>query len=131
MPTLIDTLFKDRGMGPVITDNAMIQSIQTHVEHLLNTRQGSVTHLPDLGLPDLTEIYQDLPHSSHDLMAEIKQCLEKYEPRLSQIRVYQQDATENDSVVNLLIEARVENQQQARFVTLFANDGQAHVNVKQ
>lgn len=129
MPYLIDVLTKTNVVNFDATQQT-INSISQHVEHLLNTRQGSVNHLPDLGLPDITEIYQDLPSSSHELMAAIKQCLEKYEPRLSQIRVYQQPSTNAEGVLNLLIEARLVNQQSARFITLFANDGQAQVDYK-
>lgn len=129
MATMIDTLMQEHQLI-ADNENTMMQSIQTHVEYLLNTRQGSVQHIPDLGLPDLSTIYQDLPHSSHELMAEIKQCLDKFEPRLSQIRVYQQDVDDQDSVLNLLIEAKVTGSQQARFITLFANDGHAEVGVK-
>jgi type VI secretion system protein len=129
--TLIDTLLGDDVIVVHPDSEAfLLHSIGRHVEHLLNTRQGSLVHMPDLGLPDLTEIYRALPESSHDLMAEIKQCLEKYEPRLSQIRVYQQENSADDSVVNLLIEARVVGQQQAKFITLFANDGHASVDYR-
>lgn len=128
MATLIDNLLTDNLEMDKYSESSLMQSIQQHVEHLLNTRQGSVTHLPDLGLPDLTEIYQGLPESSHELMAEIKHCLEKYEPRLAQIRVYPGEKSEDNSVVDFLIEARIVGHQQARFITLFANDGHAQVN---
>jgi type VI secretion system protein len=43
------------------------KSIADHLWRMFNTRQGSLSHLPDYGLPDITEIYRKLPTSLKDL----------------------------------------------------------------
>ena len=63
------------------------EAIKDHLVVLLNTRQGSVTHLQDFGLPDLTHIYKGYPESLHYLGAEIKRTIETYEPRLIHIKI--------------------------------------------
>ena len=61
---------------------SMYEAIKDHLVIMLNTRRGSIPHLEDFGLPDLTEIYKGYPESLHFLGAEIKRTIEKYEPRL-------------------------------------------------
>ena len=65
------------------------ESIRLHLLRMLTTRQGAVQALPDYGLPDLN----DLSFSRSDLIIHccgaIKQCIEKYEPRLSAVEVSQ------------------------------------------
>lgn len=58
-----------------------------NIEHILNTRRGSVKHLPDYGLPDLSVIYRHLPASLSVLQKYITFTLLKYEPRLEGIQV--------------------------------------------
>jgi hypothetical protein len=45
-------------------------SVQENVRRILNTRAGALKHLPDYGLPDLTNVYKELPGSSHALKAD-------------------------------------------------------------
>ena len=60
-------------------------SIQQNVRRILNTRAGALKHLPDYGLPDLTNIYKALPASAHVLKQQMEATLLKYEPRIRSI----------------------------------------------
>ncbi|WP_321908762.1 MULTISPECIES: type VI secretion system baseplate subunit TssE [unclassified Paraburkholderia] len=62
-------------------------SVQHNVQRILNTRAGSLKHLPDYGLPDLTNIYMALPASAHQLRDQMQVTLLKYEPRIRSIDV--------------------------------------------
>jgi type VI secretion system protein len=62
-------------------------SVQQNVKRILNTRQGALKHLPDYGLPDLTNVYKALPASSHALKQQMEMTLLKYEPRIRAIDV--------------------------------------------
>ncbi|WP_039788012.1 type VI secretion system baseplate subunit TssE [Herbaspirillum huttiense] len=62
-------------------------SVQQNVQRILNTRAGALKHLPDYGLPDLTNIYKALPASSHVLQQQIEATLLKYEPRIRSIDI--------------------------------------------
>ena len=42
--------------------NRGIMSIMDHLNRLFNTREGSLPHLKDYGLPDISEIYRKMPH---------------------------------------------------------------------
>lgn len=65
----------------------MIDSILAHLERMLNTRRGSVPIAPDFGIPDFTDFRTAYPDSQRDLEREIRQTIQKYEPRLRAIRV--------------------------------------------
>jgi type VI secretion system protein len=66
---------------------SLYEAIRDHMVVLLNTRRGSIPHLDDFGLPDLSDIYKGYPESLHYLGAEIKRTIEKYEPRLVHVKV--------------------------------------------
>jgi len=86
-------------------DRSVLHQIQTHLMQLLNTRQGSVAYLPDYGMPDLNEIYQQLPESLGFLIENVKKLIERYEPRLNQITVWPYLSNTDDSVVQLQLQA--------------------------
>src|SRR5512141_2290170 len=91
---LLDILFGQFLDGQVVSDEHPAQwklrSIIDNLSRLFNTRRGSVAHLLDYGLPDISQVYRDLPLSLDGLRAAIKQVVEKYEPRLRHVRVEQQ-----------------------------------------
>jgi type VI secretion system protein len=39
-----------------------------NMQRVLNCRAGTLAHLPDYGLPDMTKILQGMPGSAHELM---------------------------------------------------------------
>ena len=93
-------------------------SVSAHLALLLNTRQGSLTHLPDYGLPDLTEVYRDLPDSIIVLSESIKKCINQYEPRLSQVCVAAMKNSPNNALIQLSIKGVI-NTARTHYVTTF------------
>ena len=67
--------------------NQVILSVLDNMQRILNTRAGSIKHLPDYGLPDMTKILQGMPGTAHQLMKTLSDVLLKYEPRLKGISV--------------------------------------------
>lgn len=65
----------------------LYEAIKDHLVLLLNTRRGALRHLPDYGLPDLSTIYKGYPESLHYLGAEIKRTIERFDPRIMQVKV--------------------------------------------
>ncbi|HPS78520.1 MAG TPA: type VI secretion system baseplate subunit TssE [Thermoanaerobaculaceae bacterium] len=70
--------------------------VRDHLMLLLNTRRGSVPHLPGYGLPDVSEFYQDYPGSLAELRRLVEQLIDRYETRLVnvQVRLLESDSTE-------------------------------------
>jgi len=64
-----------------------VRSIVSHLGYLFNTRRGSLPHLPSYGLPDVAEVYRDMPDSVEPLRSAVKEVIERYEPRLRRVRI--------------------------------------------
>lgn len=65
--------------------HALADSVQAHLQRMLNTRQGNASTALDYGVPDLTELGRGFPQSARDLEEMIRSCIEKYEPRLRDV----------------------------------------------
>nr|WP_314420903.1 type VI secretion system baseplate subunit TssE [uncultured Erwinia sp.] len=68
-------------------ENQVILSVLDNMQRILNCRAGTLAHLPDYGLPDMTRILQGMPGTAHQLMNTLADVLLKYEPRLKKIAV--------------------------------------------
>ncbi|MEN4977844.1 type VI secretion system baseplate subunit TssE [Erwinia billingiae] len=90
-PSLYEMLFGNFTGGLdlhlVSEENQVILSVLDNMQRILNCRAGTLAHLPDYGLPDMTQILQGLPGTAHQLMAALSGVLLKYEPRLKSIKV--------------------------------------------
>lgn len=71
----------------VSEQDQVILSVLDNMQRVLNCRAGTLAHLPDYGLPDMTKILQGMPGTAHQLMATLSVVLLKYEPRLQRINV--------------------------------------------
>ncbi|NOZ51711.1 MAG: type VI secretion system baseplate subunit TssE [Gammaproteobacteria bacterium] len=70
-----------------IDPQRIVSSIMTHLSKMMNVRQGSVTILPDYGIPDLNDMISRFPDGLNELRHAIRTSLENYEPRLSHVQV--------------------------------------------
>lgn len=71
----------------VSEQNQVILSVLDNMQRILNCRAGTLTHLPDYGLPDMSKILQGMPGTAHSLLTTLSGTLLKYEPRLRKINV--------------------------------------------
>ncbi len=104
-------------------------SIKDNLAILLNTRRGSISHLPDYGLPDSTQVSLKDWDSVIDFGKKIEETVKKYEPRLTQVRVKPLERdTESltEFKLGFLLEARVVNED-TRFHAFFRTSGSAVV----
>lgn len=69
----------------VSEQNQVILSVLDNMQRILNCRAGTLAHLPDYGLPDMTKILQGMPGTAHELMGILSAVLLKYEPRLKKL----------------------------------------------
>lgn len=90
-PSLYDILFGHFTGGldlhQVSDNDQVILSVLDNMQRILNCRAGTLAHLPDYGLPDMTKILQGMPGTAHQLMNTLSDVLLKYEPRLQRIDV--------------------------------------------
>jgi len=106
---------------PMLVEEGMVKSIREHLMILLNTRRGSVPHLPDYGLLDSVQA------SISNLRREIEETVKKYEPRLTNVRVsLMEHDPKSPFRAGFLLEARVINRS-AKFHAFFSTLGSAQV----
>lgn len=116
-----------RRIEEVHASDRQVLSIISHLSRLLNTRRGALQHLPDYGLPDISEIYRDMPDSVTDLQAAIAKVVEKYEPRLRDVRVTYQDTDPLAMRLTFLLAGELPGRQKVRFQTVFSSHELASV----
>lgn len=90
-PSLYETLYGNFTGGldldQISEQSQAILSVLDNMQRILNCRAGTLKHLPDYGLPDMTRVLQGMPGTAHELIGTLSAVLLKYEPRLKSIEV--------------------------------------------
>ncbi|MGP6486485.1 type VI secretion system baseplate subunit TssE [Duffyella gerundensis] len=90
-PSLYEILYGNFSGGldlhHVSEENQVILSVLDNMQRILNCRAGTLAHLPNYGLPDMTKILQGMPGTAHQLITTLSDVLLQYEPRLNSIRI--------------------------------------------
>jgi len=129
-PSLYDKLLGQIGGEPLdaYDDRTLeILSIQQNVRRILNARAGALKHLPDYGLPDLTNIYKALPASAHLLKQQMESTLLVYEPRIRSIDVAYIDNPDPGVLVSYEMTCHLKQAGLVRFGTYFEPPGRMRV----
>ena len=106
-------------------DRHRLLSVIDNLNRLFNTRQGTIEHLPNYGLPELTTIYRDNQETIEFLRRSIRETVERFEPRLRRVRVTPQESRADGWLVFLLA-GELLGGERVQFETRFAD--QVHVN---
>lgn len=125
-PSLYDMLYGNFSGGldlPLVSEeNQVILSVLDNLQRILNARAGTLAHLPDYGLPDMSNILQGMPGTAHQLMTTLSEVLLKYEPRLKGISVVMlEQATPGE--LRYAIDAELKGVGLVRYGTEFMPEG--------
>lgn len=125
-PSLYEMLYGNFSGGldlhRVSGQNQVILSVLDNMQRILNCRAGSLAHLPDYGLPDMTKILQGMPGSAHQLITILSAVLLKYEPRLSRVTVVMLEQTQPGEL-RYAIDAELKGIGLVRYGTEFMPEG--------
>lgn len=125
-PSLYDMLYGnvDGGLelNHVSEENQLILSVLDNMQRILNCRAGTLAHLPDYGLPDMTKILQGMPGTAHQLIATLSGVLLKYEPRLKSLNVTLLEQTQSGEL-RYAIDAELKGLGLVRYGTEFMPEG--------
>jgi type VI secretion system lysozyme-like protein len=78
----------DRSYYERLTEEEKLRkSIIENVTIIFGTRQGSISHLPDFGMPDIMQTYVNAGYTFEPLKKQIRDTILKYEPRIASVRV--------------------------------------------
>jgi len=106
---------------------ARYRSVLQNLNHILNTRQGSLQHLPDYGLPDLGSLYRGMPDSVEELRSSVQETIEKFEPRLGRVRVKLMPSESSKMRLALMLTSELDGER-VRFSTTFSSAETVHVD---
>ncbi|CAK9886277.1 MAG: hypothetical protein XXXJIFNMEKO3_02705 [Candidatus Erwinia impunctatus] len=125
-PSLYEVLFGNFSGGlelhQVSEENQVILSVLDNMQRILNCRAGTLAHLPDYGLPDMTKILQGMPGSAHQLMSVLSRVLLRYEPRLKRVDIVLLEQ-ETPGELRYAIEAELKGIGLVRYGTQFMPEG--------
>lgn len=104
-------------------------SIMDHLNRIFNTRMGSISHLKNYGLPDISEIYRKMPDGIDELRNAIKLTVELYEPRLKDITVERKKDNEKEARLVFILSARLKREgTKISFQTTFISTGNSTIS---
>ena len=84
-------------------------SVIENLRMVLSTRQGSVQHLPDFGMPDILQLYFDSDNSIEPIKKELRNVILKYEPRISELQVQKTDFDQESMKITLKVIASIKD----------------------
>jgi type VI secretion system protein len=84
-----------------------VKSILSHLQRILNTRQGNVPISSTYGIPDLLEFMSSYPESVMGIEKTIREAIARYEPRLADVQVVFMPQDEDLLCLRFQIQARL------------------------
>lgn len=109
----------------------LIESILHNLERLLNSRQGQSEACPDYGLMDMSLVIAGLPDSEVTVERAIQQCIERFEPRLTKVRVKRFEEPDHPLSLFFSISANLASERgggSTSFETVVGPSGEVHVH---
>lgn len=128
-PTLLERL---RNPGPRgerrlrVSQREVVESILRNLQNMLNTTQGNCLTDAEYGLPHLTSVQSEMPHSLRGFLSAIKGSIERCEPRLRSVRVRHIPGTDRNMELRFEISGLIVDEHdrtQVRFETKLSDDG--------
>ena len=107
----------------------IVDSVLRHLQRILNTKQGNVPIAEDYGVPDFSDFLNALPGSVREIEKTIRQAIQKYEPRLSAVRVSFIPQEDDNLSLRFQIVAKLatESRTQVFFETVIDSDGKIDI----
>ena len=115
---------------------ALIESVKFNLQQMLNVREGSVSALPDYGMPDFNDLVYEFPDAIYRLQVAIKRFLLKYEPRLDDVVVHYVPDSSQPLQLKYKVSVHVNSNRQVEdseseffeFETVITGSGQAFIS---
>jgi type VI secretion system protein len=85
--SFVGTFMDGTAIESVPVADRILWSIRDNLTRLFSAREGIQPHLKDFGLPDISEIYRQMPHGIERLQEAMERTIARYEPRLTRVSV--------------------------------------------
>jgi type VI secretion system protein len=107
---ILERLNRPRGTATrTATDSAsdLRRSVLRNLSNLLNTRTGTAPAQLDLGMPSPSEITHATPNAVNLMLRNLRECIEKYEPRLRDVEITHVESPEEVLTLRFQVTARI------------------------
>jgi len=125
-PSLYEMLLQnfdcDLDLHQISEEDQHTLSVLDNMQRILNSRAGTLAHLPDYGLPDMGQILQGLPATAHGLMRSMQETLTRYEPRLTAVNIQLLPQTQPGHL-EYSLDVQLKSGRQVMFGTTLAAEG--------
>ena len=85
----------------------LIRSILAHLARMFSTRQGHALTALDYGMPDMTDFMREFPSSAEGMERNLRDVIERFEPRLKAVRVRLERSDTGDLRLRFRISAKL------------------------
>lgn len=82
------------------------EAVQRHLLLLLNTRRGSIQHLPQYGLPEYNP-KQRVQHEKRQFINELRLVIKRYEPRIISLNIEEVEIQPLNCVLQVKLMAKM------------------------
>ncbi|HEY7394822.1 MAG TPA: type VI secretion system baseplate subunit TssE [Gemmatimonadaceae bacterium] len=134
---LLDALtgrFESSGAGVRVADvpegEQQLHSVLGNLRRLFNARRGSLAHVPEYGLPDLSDVSPSSPEKIEALRVAIREAVERFEPRLQKVRVTREGGRADSSHLVFLLSAQMGPNARVRFQTTIRSSEPVEIRPK-
>ena len=134
---LLDALtgrFESGGAGVRVADvpegEQQLHSVLGNLRRLFNARRGSLIHVPEYGLPDLSDVSPSSPEKIESLRVAIREAVERFEPRLQKVRVTREGGRADSSHLVFLLSAQMGPNARVRFQTTIRSSEPVEIRPK-
>ena len=129
--TLLERIAEpDAGRHLALDTNRLRRSVLAHLRKILNARHGHAPAQPDYGIPDLNEFMFSMPESIPSMQKAIQKSIEKYEPRLTRVKVAWAPDEEDPLNIRFAITARLRTDDKDVPITLTTSLGAGGLDVE-
>lgn len=111
-------------------EDQRLQSVLANLRRLFNARRGSIAHLPDYGLPDLSNASPSSPEKIEALRLAIREAVESFEPRLRNVRVRREPGDADSPHLVFLLSAEMGPAGRVRFQTTIRSSEPVEIRPK-
>jgi type VI secretion system protein len=101
-----------------------------NLRRLFNARRGSLAHVPEYGLPDLSDVSPSSPEKIEALRVAIREAVERFEPRLQKVRVTREGGRADSSHLVFLLSAQMGPNARVRFQTTIRSSEPVEIRPK-
>lgn len=120
----------DSRLSDVPEGDHRLKSIIGNLGRLFNTRRETLPHVPEFGLPDITNVSRAAPAEVEAIRRAIRESVERFEPRLSRVRVDQDASDPASPSLVFLLSAEITQFGKVQFQTTIRSDELVDVRQK-